>query len=44
MSYKNISILKFQQLVNCLNDDNDFTIWKNRISILEDMDIKVIEK
>ena len=44
MTYKNISILKFQQLVNCLNDDNDFTIWKNRISILEDMDIKVIEK
>ena len=44
MSYKNISILKFQQLVNCLNDDNDFTIWKNRISILEDMYIKVIEK
>ena len=44
MSYKNISILKFQQLVNCLNDDNDFTIWKNRISILEDMDINVIEK
>ena len=44
MSYKNISILKFQQLVNCLNDDNEFTIWKNRISILEDMDIKLIEK
>ena len=44
MTYKNISILKFQQLVNCLNDDNDFTIWKNRISILEDMDINVIEK
>ena len=44
MSYKNISILKFQQLVNCLNDDNEFTVWKNRISILEDMDIKLIEK
>lgn len=42
-SYKDISILQFQQLSLLIEEDNPYTIWKHRLSILTDMTIEYIE-
>lgn len=42
-SYSDLNILQYQQLAGLMNEDNPYTIWKNRLSILTDMTIEEIE-